>query len=71
MYICLKSLKHTYYLGNLKRGGGGIDSQGMFNTQPPTGKSVEELDAGDHAAYELEGAGITGEVTVHERTENI
>ena len=28
------------------------------------------MDAGDHAAYGLEGAGVTGEVTVHKRTGN-
>ena len=26
------------------------------------------MEAGDHAAYGLEGAGVTGEVTVHKRT---
>ena len=53
---------------------GGIASQGLFNTQPPTGESVFAImltwrrAAGCHAAYGMEGAGaITGEDTVHNR----
>jgi len=37
----------------LENGGRGIDSQGLFNTQPPTGDSVLALEGvydGDHAA---------------------
>ena len=58
-------------------GGGVIDTYDLLNTQPPhwrvssSNDADEVVDAGDHAAYGLEGAGVTGEVTVHERTENI
>ena len=57
---------------NLRRGG--IDSQGLFNTQPRTGESVFAMmmtwrgAAGCHAAHGMEGAGATGEDTVHKRT---
>ena len=51
---------------------GGIASQGLFNTQPPTGESVFAImrrsAAGCHAAYGIEGAvAIAGEDTVHNR----
>jgi len=60
------------YLWNLRRGG--IDRQGLFNTQPPTGEPVFAImltwrvAAGCHAAHGVERAGATGEDTVHKRT---
>ena len=61
-------LEHIYKLET-----GGIDSQGLFNTQPPTGESVFAMmltwrrgAAGCHAAHGMEGAGATGEDTVHQ-----
>ena len=53
---------------------GAILSQGLLNTQPPTGESVFAMmltwrgDAGYHAAHGMEGAGATGEDTVRKRT---
>ena len=45
-------------------------SQGLFNTQPPTGESGLAImfNAGYHAAHGMEGAGATGEDTFHKRT---
>ena len=51
-----------------------ILSQGLFNTQPPTGESVFAMmltwrgDAGYHAAYGMNGAGATEEDTIRKRT---
>ena len=51
-----------------------ILSQGLFNTQPPTGESVLAMiltwrgAAGYHAVHGMEGAGATGEDTVRKRT---